>query len=71
MCAITLRHPAAERKTIEFGGPEALSSLEVVGRFEQIGKPFRREHISEQTLLAQYEGATDPLQKSFAGLMLR
>jgi uncharacterized protein YbjT (DUF2867 family) len=71
ICAIALRHPAAERKTIEFGGPEALSPLEVVGRFERIGgKAFRLEHISEQMLLAQFEAAADPLQKSFAGLML-
>ncbi len=56
---------------IEFGGPEALSPLEVVGRFERIGgNTFRREHVSEQTLLAQFEDATDPLQRSFAGLML-
>jgi uncharacterized protein YbjT (DUF2867 family) len=41
MCAIALRHPAAERETIEFGGPEALSPLEVVARFERIGgKPI-------------------------------
>ena len=32
ICAVTLRHPAAGRKTIEFGGPEALSPLEVVAR---------------------------------------
>ncbi len=71
ICAIAVRHPEASRKTIEFGGPEALSPLEVVARFERIGgKPFQLEHVSEQTLLAQYEGATDPLQKSFAALML-
>lgn len=71
MCAIAPRHPAAERKTIEFGGPEALSPLEVVARFERIsGTPFRLEHVSEQALVAQFEGATDPLQKSFAALML-
>jgi uncharacterized protein YbjT (DUF2867 family) len=71
ICAIALRHPAATRKTIEFGGPEALSPHEVVARFERIGgTPFRLEHVSEQTLLAQFEGATDPLQKSFAALML-
>jgi hypothetical protein len=71
-CAIALRHPAAERKTIEFGGSEALSPLDVVGCFDRIGgKAFRWEHISEQMLLAQFEGATDPLQKSFAGLMVR
>ena len=71
MCAVALRHPAAGRKTIEFGGPEALSPLEVVARFEKIGgRPFLLEHVPEQALLAQFEGATDPLQKSFAALIL-
>jgi uncharacterized protein YbjT (DUF2867 family) len=71
ICAIALRHPAAEHKTIEFGGPEALSPLDVVSRFERIGgRPFRLDHISERTLLAQFEEATDPLQKSFAALTL-
>ena len=71
ICAVALRHPAADRKTIEFGGPEALSPLEVVGRFEKIGgRPFRLEHVPEQALLSQFEGATDSLQKSFAALML-
>src|SRR5204863_527319 len=42
ICAAAVRHPKAERKTIEFGGPEALSPLEVVARFEKIGgRPFR------------------------------
>jgi uncharacterized protein YbjT (DUF2867 family) len=71
MAAVAVRHPAAARKTIEFGGPEALSPLEVVARFERIGgKPFQLEHVSEEALLAQFEWATDPLQKSFAALML-
>jgi uncharacterized protein YbjT (DUF2867 family) len=71
ICAVALRHPAASRKTIEFGGPEALSPLEVVARFERIcGRPFRLEHIPESTLWSQFEGATDSLQKSFAALML-
>jgi uncharacterized protein YbjT (DUF2867 family) len=34
MCVLALRNPAAERRTIEFGGPGALSPLEVVARFE-------------------------------------
>lgn len=72
MCVIALRHPAAERKTIEFGGPEPLTPLEVVQRFESISrKHFQVEHVSEQRLIEQLEAATDPLQKSFAGLMLR
>ena len=71
MCALALRSPAADRRTIEFGGPEALSPLEVVARFEKIGgRPFQLEHIPEQALRAQFDGAADPIQKSFAGLML-
>jgi uncharacterized protein YbjT (DUF2867 family) len=71
ICAVALRHPAATRETIEFGGPEALNPLEVVTRFERIGgRKFRLEHVSESALVSQFEGATDPLQKSFAGLML-
>jgi uncharacterized protein YbjT (DUF2867 family) len=71
MCVLALRHTAAERRTIEFGGPSALSPLEVVARFEKIGgKPFKLEHIPEEALRRQFEEATDSMQKSFAGLML-
>jgi hypothetical protein len=34
------------------------------------GRPFTVQHVSEEQLRAQQESATDPLQKSFAGLML-
>jgi uncharacterized protein YbjT (DUF2867 family) len=71
MCALALRSPAADRRTIEFGGPEALGPLEVVARFEKIGgRPFQLEHVPEQTLRAQFDGAADPMQKTIAGLML-
>ncbi len=71
MCVQALRHPAAERRAIDVGGPEALSPLEVVARFEQIGgRPFKLEHIADQALRAQFDAATDPLQKSFAALMM-
>jgi uncharacterized protein YbjT (DUF2867 family) len=71
MCALALRHGAAERRIIEFGGPEALSPLEVVARFQKIsGKTFQIDYVSEATLLSQFETATDPTQKSFAALML-
>jgi len=70
-CAVCLRHAAAERKTIEFGGPEALTPLDVVARFETIGgRPFQLEHVPEAALLAQFENATDSMQNSFAALML-
>lgn len=71
MCAVALRHPAAKRTTIEFGGPEALSPLEVVARFERIGgRPFKLEHVPEPVLRSQFQEATDSMQKSFAALAL-
>lgn len=71
ICAIALTHRSAERKVIEFGGPEPLSPLQVVSRFEKIGgRPFRLEHVPEQALRAQFDNATDSLQKSFSALML-
>jgi len=71
ICALSLRHHAAERRTIEFGGPEALGPLEVVARFEKIsGRAFKLEHVSEPSLLSQFDGATDSMEKSFAALML-
>jgi uncharacterized protein YbjT (DUF2867 family) len=71
ICAVGLRHRAAERRVIEFGGPEAISPLEVVSRFEAIaGRPFEVEHVPEDALRAQFEQATNSMEKSFAALML-
>jgi hypothetical protein len=43
----------------------------VVAIFERVsGRQFQVEHVPEPTLLSQFEGATDPMQKSFAALML-
>jgi uncharacterized protein YbjT (DUF2867 family) len=71
MCVLALRHPDAGHRTIEFGGPAALSPLEVVALFERVAaRPFRIEHIPEEALRAQFEQATDSLQKSFSALML-
>lgn len=71
ICIIALRHPAASRKTIEFGGPRALTVLEVVALFEKIGgRSFQLERVPEAALHAQYQNAGDSLQKSFAALML-
>jgi hypothetical protein len=71
MCCLVLRDPAGERKTIEVGGPDALSPLDVVAHFEKLsGRRFTLEHIPEQTLRAQFAEATDSLKKSLATLML-
>jgi uncharacterized protein YbjT (DUF2867 family) len=71
ICTLALRNPAAGHKTIEFGGPAAISPLEVVARFEKIGgRPFNLDHVPETILRAQFEQATDSMQKSFAALIL-
>lgn len=56
---------------IELGGPNAVSPLEAVRIFEEVGgAPFEVQHVDETALQAQFDTATDSLQKSFAGLML-
>ncbi len=65
-----LDNPAARNATLELGGPEALSPLEVVRIFEEVGgRPFEVQHVSEEALQAQQASASDTLQQSFAGLM--
>ena len=63
--------PQAKNAVLKLGGPEALSPLEVVRLAEQrTGKKFQVQLVPEATLRAQHGGATDPLQQSFAALML-
>lgn len=67
----TLDHPEARKQVIELGGPEALSPLEVVKIFEKSqGRLFEVEHVSQDALEEQKKTASDPLQQSFAALML-
>ncbi|MGI9066799.1 MAG: SDR family oxidoreductase [Pyrinomonadaceae bacterium] len=67
----SLDNPAARNAVIELGGPEGLSPLEVVRIFEQVqGRAFEVQHVADEALLAQKKTATDPLQESFAALML-
>lgn len=64
-------NPAVENQTIELGGPEATTYNTVVGLFEKaLGKPIAREHVPLETLEAQFRGASDPIEKTFAALML-
>lgn len=67
----SLDSPHARNAVIPLGGPEGLSPLEVVRLAEQaVGKPFAVQHVPEEALRAQHATATDPLQQSFAALML-
>ena len=64
-------NPAARNMIFELGGPEMLSQLEAVRIFENIGgKSFELQFVPIAALQAQRAAASDPLQKSFASLML-
>ena len=61
----------AKNKVIEIGGPKAITPLQVVDKFEMFGgRKFNIKYIPKETIELQMENAPDPLQKSFAGLML-
>jgi uncharacterized protein YbjT (DUF2867 family) len=70
--AVAALDDATLRKaTVELGGPDALSPLDVVRIFEQeTGRTFALEHVPEEALEGQIESATDSLAQSFAALML-
>jgi len=71
-CAASLDSPVAQRATIEVGGPEALSPMEVVRIFEQeSGRTFAVEHVPIEALRAQVSAASNSLEKSMASLMLQ
>ncbi len=67
----TVQATPPERNTIlELGGPEALSQLEAVRIFEQaLQKPIQVDHVPREVLETQHR-SSDPLQKTFGGLML-
>ena len=55
---------------LEIGGPASLSQLDVVRIFEQaLGKTFDVDRVPVAALEEQHR-SSDPLQKTFAALML-
>jgi NADH dehydrogenase len=66
-----LGNDRASKTVIKLGGPDALSPLEVVQIAERLtGKTVTVQQVPEDALRAQLGAATDPLQQSFAALML-
>jgi uncharacterized protein YbjT (DUF2867 family) len=64
-------HPDAGNVVLELGGPEALSPLEAVQVFQEVGgRTFQIDSIPEEALRQRQETATDSLQQTFAALML-
>lgn len=67
----SLTNPVARNCVMELGGPENLSPHQVIKIFETaLGKSFEVTHVPPVALQAQMDAATDPMQKSFSGLML-
>ncbi|MBT8467161.1 MAG: SDR family oxidoreductase [Deltaproteobacteria bacterium] len=72
MVVAAVQNDASHNKVIQFGGREKLAPNDVVKIFEEVtGKQFEVEHVSEADLEEQRSAASDPLQQSFAGLMLQ
>lgn len=66
-----VENAAAENQTIELGGPEPTTYNAVVGMYEKaLGRSIAREHVPAATLEAQFAAAVDPMEKTFAALML-
>src|SRR5262245_16258138 len=66
---ISLESPLARNATFELGGPDAMSPLDAVRIFEEVGgRRFELEFVSEEELTEQEQNAPDSLQRSLAGL---
>ena len=69
LAVMSLGHSVARNATFELGGPDALSPLDAVRVFEEVGgRQFQVQLVPEQRLEQQQENAPDSLQRSLAGL---
>ena len=67
----SLDRPAARNRVFTFGGPEPLSQLEIVRRLSAAtGRDIQLERIPAEALRTQFDTARDPIERSFAALML-
>ncbi len=70
LAVASLSQAGARNKTLELGGPEALTPLQVVTTFEALsGRTFEKQFVPATALEAQQTAASDPMQQSFSGLM--
>jgi uncharacterized protein YbjT (DUF2867 family) len=66
-----VRLPGLRNETVQFGGPEALSQLEVVEIFERLlGRSIETEVVSRSDLEAMSSDAPTPTVESIAGVLL-
>ena len=67
----SLNNEKAVNQELELGGPDALTPDQVVSQFEEVtGKKIDVRKVPLEALKEQKAAATDPLSKSFAGLMI-
>jgi NADH dehydrogenase len=67
----SLDNPKAKNKTFTFGGPEPLSQLDLVERFQAAtGKPLELDRVPMDALRAQQATSPHDLERSFAALMI-
>lgn len=67
----SVSNPSSKNVTLELGGPQNISQLDAVKIFEEVlRKKIEVLYISVDALQSQFNGAEDPMQKSFTGLML-
>ncbi|MDP3642180.1 MAG: SDR family oxidoreductase [Bacteroidota bacterium] len=67
----SISNPAAKNAVLELGGPQNLSQLDAVKIFEEaLDKKIEVGQMPVDALQSQLDGADDPMQKSFSGLML-
>jgi uncharacterized protein YbjT (DUF2867 family) len=72
LAVAALDNDYAQNCNCAIGGPEPLSPKEVVGIFEKtFGKTFTVENVPKDALLGQKAAATNPMEASFAGLMIQ
>jgi uncharacterized protein YbjT (DUF2867 family) len=70
-CVEAVRRPEARNAVLEIGGPDPITPLQAVRLAEEItGTAIAVTHVPVEALRAQRDGATDPLQQSFAALMI-
>lgn len=68
--AAATRKSPAKNAILELGGPEPLSQFDAVHIFEQrLNRKIKVDHLPVEALQTQHQ-SSDPLQKTFAALML-
>jgi uncharacterized protein YbjT (DUF2867 family) len=68
-CVESLVIPAAWNRVFELGGPEPITQLQAVRIAQDVaGRTLQVNPVPLEALRAQYDTATDPLQRTMAGL---